>query len=60
MVKNLPASSGDARLGFDPWVGKIPFSSEWQPSQVFLTGKSHGQRVLAGYRPHGCQESDMT
>jgi len=25
VVKNLPASAGDARdKGFDPWVGKIP------------------------------------
>ena len=25
-----------------------------------LAGKSHGQRSLAGYRPWGCKESDMT
>ena len=24
VVKNLPASAGDKRCGFDPWVGKIP------------------------------------
>ena len=27
---------------------------------VFLPGKSHGQRSLAGYGPQGCKESDMT
>ena len=27
--------------GFYPWVGKIPWSRKWQPSPVFLTGKSH-------------------
>ena len=28
---------------------------KWQPTPVFLPGKSHGQRNLAGYSP---QESD--
>ena len=23
-VKNAPANAGDTRLGFNPWVGKIP------------------------------------
>ena len=27
---------------------------------VFLPGKSHGQRNLAGYSPWGCKESDIT
>ena len=27
---------------------------------VFLPGKSHGQKSLAGYSPWGCKESDMT
>ena len=31
------------RPGFDPWVGKIPWSRKWQPTPVFLPGKSHGQ-----------------
>ena len=37
--------------GFDPWVGKIPWRREWQPTPVFLPGKSHGQRSLVGYSP---------
>ena len=36
------------RCGFDPWVGKIPWRRKWQPTPVFLPGKSHGQRSLAG------------
>ena len=24
---------------------------KWQPTPVFLPGESHGQRILAGYRP---------
>ena len=35
---------------FDPWVRKIPWRMEWQPTPVFLPGESHGQRSLAGYR----------
>ena len=33
---------------------------KWQPTPVFLPGKSHGQRSLVGYSPQGCKESDMT
>ena len=25
---------------FDPWVGKIPWSRAWQPTPLFLPGKS--------------------
>ena len=45
------------RCGFDPWVGKIPWSRNWQPTPVFLPGKFHGQRSLVGYSPWGCGES---
>ena len=44
---------------FDPWVGKIP-RRKWQPTPVFLPGGFHGQRILAGYSPWGCKESDTT
>ena len=36
------------RHEFNPWVRKIPWSRKWQPTPVFLPGKSHGQR-LVGY-----------
>ena len=36
-------------LGFYPWVRKIPWRRTWQPTSVFLPGKSHGQRSLEGY-----------
>ena len=39
------------RAGFDPWVGKIPCRRKWQTAPVFLPGKCHGQRSLAGYIP---------
>ena len=30
------------RHRFDPGVGKIPWSREWQPTPGFLPGESHG------------------
>ena len=48
------------RLGFHPWVRKIPWRRKWHPTPVFLSGESHGQRNLAGYSPWGHEESDMT
>ena len=41
------------RHGLDPWVRKIPGRRKWQPTPVFLPGKCHGQRSLAGYSPWG-------
>ena len=41
-------------------VGKIPWRKEWLPAPVFLPGKSHGQRSLAGYSLWGCKESNVT
>ena len=48
------------RPGFNPWVRKIPWRSEWLPTPVFLPGKSCGQRSLAGYRPRSHKELDTT
>ena len=42
VVKNPPANTGDA--------GSIPWRRKWQPTPVFLPGKSHRQRRLVGYR----------
>ena len=47
-------------LQFNPWVGKVPRSRKWQPTPVFLSGKSHVQRSLPGYSPWGHKELDMT
>ena len=48
------------RLGFNPWVGKIPWRRKWQPTLVFLPGEFHEQRSLAGYSPWGHKQSDTT
>ena len=39
------------RHRFGPWVRKIPWRRKWQPTPVFLPGKCHRQRSLAGYSP---------
>ena len=47
--KESACSAGDS--GFGLGVGKIPWRKAWQPTPVFLSGESHGQRNLAGYSP---------
>ena len=47
------------RLGFSPWVGKIPWRRKLQPITV-LPGKCLGQGSLIGHCPWICKESDMT
>ena len=37
----------------DPWIWKIPWRKKWQPSSVFLPGKSQGQRSPEGYSAQG-------
>ena len=39
--------------GLDPWIWKIPWRRKWQPTPIFLPGKSHGPRSLAGYGSWG-------
>ena len=57
-VKNPFAKAGD--VGFVPWVGRIPWRSEWLATPVFLPGEFHGRRSLAGFSPWGCKELDTT
>ena len=50
-VKASACNAGD--LGSIPRLGRSPWRRKWQPTQVFLPGKSHGQRSLIGYSPWG-------
>ena len=52
MVKNLPTM----------WEARVRSldHKDWQPTPIFLPGKSHGQRSLEGYSSWGCKRSDMT
>ena len=62
VIKNPPTNVRDLGSipGSDPWVRKIPWRRKWQSIPVFLPGKSHGQRSLAGYSPWSCKELDTT
>ena len=57
MIKNLPAMQ-------ETWVQSLgqedPWRREWQAIPVFLPGKFHGQRSLAGHSPWGYKELDVT
>ena len=60
-TKNLCAMQETSRrYEIDSWARKIPWSSKWWLSPVFLPGKYHGQRSLVGCSPWGHKESDTT
>ena len=48
------------RCRFDPWVRKILWRRKWQPTPVFLPGKSHGRRGLLYYSPCGLNSNPAT
>ena len=56
--ENTSQCMSHRRQGFDPGVGKIPWRRKQQLAPVFLPGKCHGQRSLAGYRP--CVHTSQT
>ena len=57
-VKSLPAVQDPCSAGS---LGQEdPLEKEWQPTSVFLPGKSHGQRSLMGYSPWCCRKLDTT
>ena len=58
VVKNPLANAGD--VGFIPGSGRSPGEGNGNSTPVFLPGKLHEQRSLAGYSPWGCKESDRT
>ena len=58
VVKNLPANAGDTRDMSLMLSQEVPWRRKWQHTPVFLPGKFHGQRSVAGYSPWGRKESD--
>ena len=61
VVKNPPANAADTKdTSSIPGAGKFPWRRKWQPTPVFLPGKSHRQKSLVGYSPWGRKESDTT
>ena len=60
VVNNLPANAGHpGGIVLIHGLERFPWRRKWQLIPVFLPGKSHGQRSLAGYSPWDCKESDM-
>ena len=57
VVKNLPAKQ---ETWFQSSGQEDPLDKEMATTPVFLPGKSHGQRSLAGYGPWGHKELNMT
>ena len=57
VLKNLPAMQETQvrSLGQED-----PLEEEMTTTLVFLPGKSHGQKSLAGYSPWGHRELDVT
>ena len=56
VVKNLPPNAGD--MSSIPGSGRLSGGGNGHPLQHSSQGKSHGQRILAGYSPWGREESD--
>ena len=60
--KNLPADAGD--VSSIPGSRRSPGEGHGNPpkknTHIFLPGKSHGQRCLAGYSPWGHKEVETT
>ena len=52
----------DMSKSLSNWYSALCYTwrRKWQPTSVFLPGKSHGQRNLIGYSPRGHKESDTT
>ena len=60
MAQTLKNPSIMWRPRFNALVGKILWRRAWLPTPVFWPGEFHEQRSLAGYRPPGHKECDMT
>ena len=61
VIKNLPPSAADTGdAGLIPGLGRQPGVRTWLPTPVFLPGKSHGQRNVAGYSPWDGKGSNTT
>ena len=51
VVKNPSANAGDKEMRVGSLIKKIPWIRKWHLIPIFLPGKSHGQRSLAGCSP---------
>ena len=49
--------SANRRREFDPWVEKIPWRRNWQPTPVLWPGEFHGSKTLASHTVHEVTKS---
>ena len=54
-IKEFACSAGD--LGFNPWVGEIPWRRAWQPTLVFLASRIPMDRGAWQATVHGIAKS---
>ena len=57
VVKNPPTSAEVQETPVQSWVRKILWRRKWQPTAVFLPGKSNGQRKVLWATVHGVTKS---
>ena len=59
MGREFAYNAGDMReMHIHTQVRKISWKGKWQPTPLFLPGKSHRQRSLVGYSLQGHKESN--
>ena len=56
----LPVSAGKVGLRKMAKKNIIRWRRKWQPTPIFLPGKSHRQRSLAGYSPWGRKQTQLS
>ena len=57
--KEPACNAGDTgNVALIPGSGGSLWRRKWQPTPVFLPGKSDGHKNLSGYSPWGCKELD--
>ena len=54
----LKKSTCQCRIHKGHRVRKVPWNRKWQPTPVFLPGKSHEERSLVDCSPWGCKGHD--
>ena len=59
-ISRLEGRYFNPELTLDLCLPTFCWRRKWQPTPVFLPGKSHGRRNLVGYSPRGRKESDTT
>ena len=59
--KETACDAGDAgEASSIPGLRRFPWRRTWHSTPVFFLGKTHEQRFLVGYSPHGCKVSNTT